>query len=81
MPPDLPLSSTLVASNYPCVEHFFMVPKVFEPLKCDCIRPDLLFDDPLVSMVDLCCHLLISFAYFNILMVVYIFCHDVNCGL
>ena len=33
MPPDLALSSTLISSNYPCLEVIFMVPKVFEPLK------------------------------------------------
>ena len=37
MPPDLVLSSTLIGSNYPCLELIFMVPKVFEPLKFDCI--------------------------------------------
>ena len=36
MPPDLALSSTLIGSNYPCLEHIFMVRKVFEPLKFDC---------------------------------------------
>ena len=35
--PDLALSSTLIGSNYPCLELFFIVPKVFEPLKFDCI--------------------------------------------
>ena len=28
---------TLISSNYPCLEHIFMVPRVFEPLKFDCI--------------------------------------------
>ena len=37
MPPDLVLLLTLVGSNYPCLELIFMVPKVFEPLKFDCI--------------------------------------------
>ena len=37
MPPDLALSSTLIGSNYHCLELIFMVPKVFEPLKFDCI--------------------------------------------
>ena len=41
MPPDLALSSTLSGSNYPCLELIFMVPKVFEPLKFDCILFDL----------------------------------------
>ena len=36
MPPDLALSSTLISSNYPCLELIFMVPKEFEPLKFDC---------------------------------------------
>ena len=37
MPPDLVLLSTRSGSNYPCLELIFMVPKVFEPLKFDCI--------------------------------------------
>ena len=37
MPPDLALLSTLIGSNYPCLEPSFMVPKVFEPLKFECI--------------------------------------------
>ena len=37
MPPDLVLLSTLIGSNYPCLELIFMVPKVFEPLKFDCL--------------------------------------------
>ena len=37
MPPDLALRITLISSNYPCLELIFMVPKVFEPLKYDCI--------------------------------------------
>ena len=37
MPPELALLSTLTGSNYPCLELFFMVHKVFEPLKFDCI--------------------------------------------
>ena len=37
MPPDLVLSSTFIGLNYPCLELIFMVPKVFEPLKFDCI--------------------------------------------
>ena len=37
-PPDLALLSTLIGSNYPCLELIFMVPKVFEPLKFDCTK-------------------------------------------
>ena len=37
MHPALALLSTLIGSNYPCLELIFMVPKVFEPLKFDCI--------------------------------------------
>ena len=36
LPPELALLSTLIGSNYPCLELIFMVPKVFEPLKFDC---------------------------------------------
>ena len=37
MPPDLALLSTLIGSNYACLELICIVPKVFEPLKFDCI--------------------------------------------
>ena len=37
MPPDLALWLTLISSNYPCLEHIFIVPKVFELLKFYCI--------------------------------------------
>ena len=37
VPPDLALLSTLIDSNFPCLEQIFMVPKVFEPLKFYCI--------------------------------------------
>ena len=30
-PPDLALRLRHISSNYPCLEHIFMVPKVFEP--------------------------------------------------
>ena len=31
------LLSCAICSNYPCLKHIFMVPKVFEPLKFYCI--------------------------------------------
>ena len=37
MPSDLVLLSTLIGSNYPCLELIFMVPEVFEPLRFNCI--------------------------------------------
>ena len=37
MPPDMALLTTIFGSNYPCLELICMVPKVFEPLKFDCI--------------------------------------------
>ena len=37
MPLDVALWLTLISSNYPCLEHIFMVPKVCEPLKFYCI--------------------------------------------
>ena len=37
MAPDLALQSTLNGSNNSCLELIFMVPKVFEPLKFDCM--------------------------------------------
>ena len=36
MSPLMALSLTLVSSNYPCLEHILMVPKMFEPLDFDC---------------------------------------------
>ena len=36
MSPDLALLSTLIGSNYSCLELIVMVPKVFEQLKFDC---------------------------------------------
>ena len=33
--PDLALLSTLIGSNYRCLELIFIVPKVLEPLKFD----------------------------------------------
>ena len=36
LPPDRALLSTLIGSNYPCLELIFMVPTVFEPLQFDC---------------------------------------------
>ena len=36
MPPNLALRLTLIRSNYPCLEHIFMAPNVFEPLKFYC---------------------------------------------
>ena len=40
LPPALALGLTLTSSNCPCLEHTFIVPKVFEPLKFYCIRTD-----------------------------------------
>ena len=34
--PDLEPWLTLSGSNYPCLEQFSMVPKMFEPLRFDC---------------------------------------------
>ena len=36
MPPNLTLWLTLIGSNYPCLEHISIIPKVFEPLKFYC---------------------------------------------
>ena len=33
MPSELALWLTLISSNYPCLQHIFMIPKVLEPLK------------------------------------------------
>ena len=37
LPSDLALWLTLISSNYPCLEHIFIVPKVFEPFNLYCI--------------------------------------------
>ena len=42
VPPDLALLSTLIGSNYPCLELTFMVPKVFEPVNFYCTRNTVL---------------------------------------
>ena len=39
----LGLLTTLIGSNYPGLELIFMVPKMFEPLKFDCICRNLNF--------------------------------------
>ena len=36
--PDLVPWLNLIDSNYPSLEHIYMVPKIFEPLKFDCTR-------------------------------------------
>ena len=38
MPPDLARGFTIISSKCPCLEHIFMVPKVFDPLKFYCIH-------------------------------------------
>ena len=48
--PDLALLSTLIGLNYPCLELIFMVPKVFEPLKVDCISIlDVFTEKPVIN--------------------------------
>ena len=66
MPPDMALRLILISSNYPCLEHIFMVPKVFEPLKFYCIfKPT--FTEPgtissnLISMNQTLQHILLTF--------------------
>ena len=56
MPPDLSLLSTLLGSNYPSLELIFMVPKVFEPLKFDCICffYALVMARPLSYFIEIC---------------------------
>ena len=47
MPSDLALLLTLLGSTFSCLELIFMVPKVFEPLKFDCIcqRSSKIFEE------------------------------------
>ena len=40
---DLAPSLSLSGSNYPCLEQFSIVPKMFQPLKFDCMYEMLLF--------------------------------------
>ena len=51
MPPDMGLLSTLIGSNYPCLELIFMVPKVFEPLKFDCSCFACLAIEVIISLI------------------------------
>ena len=53
MPPDLALSSTLIGSNYPCLEIIFMVPMVFEPLKFDCMYDNWRYPHSALSAISL----------------------------
>ena len=43
VPSDLTQGLTLISTNYPCLELIFMVPKVFKPLKFDCIAKKKVF--------------------------------------
>ena len=43
MPPNLALWLTLIISNYPYLEHIFMVPKLLEPLKLSCCQTAISF--------------------------------------
>ena len=67
MPPDLALLSTLIGSNYPCLELIFMVPKVFEPLKFDCIlkilwtRGDIAPQEQFLLFSTIFCNLILDF--------------------
>ena len=53
MPPDLALLSTLIGSNYPFLELIFMVSKVFELLKFDCIFKTILLQNHLAQMLEI----------------------------
>ena len=55
MPPDLPLLSTLIGSNYPCLVLIFMVPKVFEPMKFYCIYLVVLEGEQVSFCICKCC--------------------------
>ena len=50
--PDLAPWLTFSGSNYPCLEQFSMVPKMFEPLKFDCIR-DWLYNMSYINLNQL----------------------------
>ena len=52
MPPDLALLLTLISSNYLCLEHIFMVPKVFEPLKFYCSLKEKIKRRPFLGVVS-----------------------------
>ena len=77
MPPDLALLSTLTGSNYPCLELIFMVPKVFEPLKVDCILFTLCF----VCVCVCVCVLPESFPVYNFVLHGHFYSDALNIGL
>ena len=62
-PPDLALLLTLIGSNYPCLELIFMVLKVFEPLKFNCISMSI---RPLGKVVSMLGELLFLFFQKNL---------------
>ena len=64
MPPDLALWLTLISSNYPCLEHIFIVPKVFDPLKFDCILFYIEHFHSCWAFSGPVCHLLFEIGYF-----------------
>ena len=49
MPPDLVLLLTLISLNYPCLEHIFVVPKVFEPLKFYSINSEIIINNKVLN--------------------------------
>ena len=53
LPPDLALCLKLISSHYPCLEHLFMVPKVFEPLKLYCSMLLLVIQGSLTKTWDM----------------------------
>ena len=67
MSPDLALLSSLIGSNYPCLELIFMIPKAFEPLKFDCISVQCTWSATFKETYDLeLCYLFIIFWVYSI---------------
>ena len=67
MPPDLALLSTLIGSNFPCLEQIFMVRKVFEPLKFYCSLNNSDFGKRSKNDLDLWYYILYTNLYIKVL--------------
>ena len=63
MPPKLALWLTLISLNYPCLEHIFMVIKVFKPLKFYCILNRWWSEKLCIDVNDMVWHILLALWY------------------
>ena len=74
MPPDLALCLTPIRSNFRCLEHLLMVPKVFEPLKfyCNMLKEYVDRDSSTVASVNVFSSVLQKQSEMN--------CEEVDCA-